>query len=421
MRCVPDGSRLKAARLSTYGNCPLLVQFRPSTSTTSFPSPIQFQTDCSIRPPVLKTAIASVVGCRKASRLPIEVYGGEAMSKRFCSVLRLGGSRIKLILILVSVATLLRVVGFAQNSFNDAHVPTQLMAEAEPHGTMLAASGSIRPVIKTSVDLVLVPVTVTDPMQRLVTGLGPNNFQVFENRKPQQIKHFSSEDVPVSLGIIVDTSGSMSSKMDRVREAVKEFCDSANPEDEFFVITFSEEPHLVQNFTNSAQDIEGRLVFAIPKGRTSLLDAIYMGVSKMRDAKYSKKALLILSDGGDNHSRYREQEVKSAVKESDVMFYAIGTFDRYVPTQEEMLGPQLLSDMADTTGGRAFILDDVGQMPALARRIGMELRTQYVLGYSPEKPPHDGKWHKINVKLKLPRKLDYLRARSKEGYYASEE
>ncbi len=353
----------------------------------------------------------------------MDVYGGEAMSKGFCSVLRLDGSGTKWIWILVSVATFLQAEGFAQNSLDDAHVriPTQLMAEADPHGTMLAAYGSTHPVIKTSVDLVLVPVTVTDPMQRLVTGLGPDNFQIFENKKPQQIKHFSSEDVPVSLGIIVDTSGSMASKMDRVREAVKEFCDSANPQDEFFVITFSDEPHLVQNFTDSTQDIEGKLVFAVPKGRTALLDAIYMGVRKMREAKYSKKALLIISDGGDNHSRYSEQEVKSAVKESDVMFYAIGTFDRYVPTLEEMLGPQLLSDMADTTGGRAFILDDIGQMPALARRIGVELRTQYVLGYSPEKPPHDGKWHKISIKLRVPRKLAYLQARAKQGYYAGEE
>ncbi|MFZ0815029.1 MAG: VWA domain-containing protein [Candidatus Sulfotelmatobacter sp.] len=295
------------------------------------------------------------------------------------------------------------------------------MAEAEPQNAMISGSGPARPVLKTSVDLVLVPVTVTDPMQRLVTGLGPDNFEVFENKKPQQIKHFSSEDVPVSLGVIVDTSGSMASKMDRVREAVKEFCDSANPQDEFFVITFSDEPRLVKNFTDSAQDIEGKLVFAVPKGRTALLDAIYMGVRKMREAKYSKKALLILSDGGDNHSRYSEREVKSAVKESDVMFYAIGTFDRYVPTLEEMLGPELLSDLADTTGGRAFILDDIGQMPALARRIGMELRTQYILGYSPEKPPHDGKWHKISVKLKLPRKFDDLRARAKQGYYADEQ
>jgi Ca-activated chloride channel family protein len=345
------------------------------------------------------------------------------MSNRFCSVLRLDGAGMMWLWILLSVLTCLGDDAFAQNSLESATVgmPPHLMAEAEPQNAMMSGSGSTRPVLTTSVDLVLVPVTVTDPMQRLVTGLGPDNFEVFENRKPQQIKHFSSEDVPVSLGVIVDTSGSMASKMDRVREAVKEFCDSANPQDEFFVITFSDEPHLVHNFTDSAQDIEGRLVFAVPKGRTALLDAIYMGVRKMQEAKYSKKALLILSDGGDNHSRYREQEVKSAVKESDVMFYAIGTFDRYVPTLEEMLGPELLSDLADTTGGRAFILDDIGQMPALARRIGMELRTQYILGYSPEKPPHDGKWHKISVKLKLPRKLDYLRARAKQGYYADEQ
>jgi Ca-activated chloride channel family protein len=152
-----------------------------------------------------------------------------------------------------------------------------------------------------------------------------------------------------------------------------------------------------------------------------LLDAIYMGLRKMREAKYSKKALLIISDGGDNHSRYSEREVKSAVKESDVMIYAIGTFDRYVPTEEEMLGPQLLSDITETTGGRAFILDNLIEMPALARRIGIELRTQYILGYHPEKPPHDGKWHKISVKLKLPKKLAYLQARAKTGYYAGDE
>jgi Ca-activated chloride channel homolog len=344
------------------------------------------------------------------------------MSKRFCSVLRLDGVGTKWIWVLVSVATFLQAEGLAQNSLNDAHVriPTQLTAEAESQSPMLA-SGSIRPVIKASVDLVLVPVTVTDSMQRLVTGLGPDNFQVFENRKPQQIKHFSNEDAPVSLGIIVDTSGSMANKMDRVREAVKEFCDSANPQDEFFVITFSDEPHLVHSFSNSAQDIEGRIIFAVPKGRTALLDAIYLGVRKMREAKYSKKALLIISDGGDNHSRYSEREVKSAVKESDVMFYAIGIFDRHVPTQEEILGPELLSDLAEATGGRAFILDDIGQMPTLAHRIGTELRTQYVLGYRPENPPHDGKWHKINVKLKLPRKLAYLQARAKQGYYAGEQ
>jgi Ca-activated chloride channel family protein len=345
------------------------------------------------------------------------------MANSFRKDLWLDEAGTKGIWILVCVSAFLNVGAFAQNPLEDVHVtvPTRLMAATEPDGGAYAASGGIRPVIKTSVDLVLVPVTVTDPMERLVTGLSQDNFQVFENKKPQQIKHFSSEDVPVSLGIIVDTSGSMASKMDRVREAVKQFCDSANPQDEFFIITFSEEPRLLQDFGDSAQDVEGKLFFALPKGRTALLDAIYMGLRKMRQARYSKRALLIISDGGDNHSRYSEQEVKSAVKESDVMIYAIGTFERYVPTLEERLGPQLLSDIAETTGGRAFILDDLVQMPALARRIGMELRTQYVLGYRPENSPHDGKWHKISVKLKLPRKLDYLQARAKTGYYASNE
>jgi Ca-activated chloride channel family protein len=295
------------------------------------------------------------------------------------------------------------------------------MAAAGPQSAAHVSSGITHPVIKTSVDLVLVPVTVTDPLERLVTGLSQDNFEIFENKKPQEIRHFSSEDAPVSLGIIVDTSGSMADKMDRAREAVKEFCDYSNLQDEFFLITFSDEPRLVHDFTDSAEDIQGSLVFSNPRGRTALLDAIYMGIGKMRDAKYSKKALLIISDGGDNHSRYSEHELKSAVKESDVMIYAIGTFDRHVPTQEEMLGPELLTDIAETTGGRAFILDNLVEMPLLARRIGTELRTQYVLGYHPDNPPHDGKWHKVTVKLKVPKKVPYLRAKAKTGYYASTE
>jgi Ca-activated chloride channel family protein len=344
------------------------------------------------------------------------------MSTSFPTIVRLKNPWVRLAWTLFSFSFFLRLGATGQNSLDTVHIipRTPLMAAAQPDSPAYIASGAIRPVmspvIRKSVDLVLVPVTVTDPMQRLVTGLTQDNFQVFENKQQQEIKHFSSEDAPVSLGIIVDTSGSMANKMDRVREAVKEFCDSANPQDEFFVITFSDEPHLVHSFSNSAQDIEGRIIFAVPKGRTALLDAIYLGVRKMREAKYSKKALLIISDGGDNHSRYSEREVKSAVKESDVMFYAIGIFDRHVPTQEEILGPELLSDLAEATGGRAFILDDIGQMPTLAHRIGTELRTQYVLGYRPENPPHDGKWHKINVKLKLPRKLAYLQARAKQGY-----
>ncbi|MGA7219646.1 MAG: VWA domain-containing protein, partial [Candidatus Sulfotelmatobacter sp.] len=284
------------------------------------------------------------------------------------------------------------------------------------------ASAAIHPSIslRTSADLVLVPVTVTDPMLRLVTGLSQENFEVFENKKRQEIKHFSSEDAPLSLGIIVDTSGSMHDKMDRVRDAVKQFHDFCNPRDEFFVITFSEKPYLVQDFSDPPEDLESKLLLAAPKGRTALLDAIYMGLRKMREARFSKRALLIISDGGDNHSRYTEGELRSAVKEADVMIYAIGIFSAYAPTQEEELGPELLSEIADATGGRAFVLENLVELPALARRIGMELRTQYVLGYRPENPPHDGKWRKISVKLKIPKKLPYMQAKAKTGYYAPE-
>src|SRR5258708_1000251 len=170
---------------------------------------------------------------------------------------------------------------------------------------------SPRPTIRTKVDLVLVPVTVTDPMNRLVTGLDRENFQVFEGKDRQDVRHFSSEDAPISLGVIFDMSGSMGSKIERAREAVNQFFKTANPQYEFFMITFADKPEEISDFTSSVEDIQGRLIYTVPKGRTALLDAIYLGVSKMRQAKYPKKALLIISDGGDNHSRYTEGEIRS--------------------------------------------------------------------------------------------------------------
>jgi Ca-activated chloride channel family protein len=311
----------------------------------------------------------------------------------------------------------------AQSSLDDVHIApreaTVAVAKSD-YSPDLSLAARV-PRIQASVDLVLVPVSVTDGMQRLVTGLDQQNFQVFEGKKSLPIKHFSSEDAPISVGILVDASGSMKNKMDRVQEAVNQFCEASNPGDEFFMITFSDEPHLASDFTSAPEDLQRELLFEHPKGQTSLLDAIYMGIGKMRQAKYAKKALLIVSDGGDNHSRYGEREVRAAVKESDVMVYAIGTYDRYVPTTEEMLGPALLASVAETTGGRAFALEDPREMPKVAHRIGVELRTQYVLGYRPEHAPHDGKWHKISVKLKLPKQLPFLRVRAKAGYYASAE
>jgi Ca-activated chloride channel family protein len=326
--------------------------------------------------------------------------------------------------VLVLVACSLPVVG--QTDVNDVHVqPRELEKTKEASKPDLLSSTSglsahVRP-LKVDVDLVLVPVTITDPLNRLVTGLEKENFQLFEGNSSQEIRSFSSEDAPVSLGVIFDSSGSMSSKMERAKEAVMEFFKTANPQDEFFMITFSDEPEDVTDFTNSVDEIQNKLVFAIPKHRTALLDAIYMGVSKMRQAKYPKKALLIISDGGDNHSRYTENEIKSLVKEADVMIYAIGIYDRYASAIEERLGPQLLSDITELTGGRAFTIDNPNDLGDVATKIGVELRNQYVLGYRPSKVVRDGKWRKIKVKLLPPKGLPPLRVYARTGYYAPAE
>jgi Ca-activated chloride channel family protein len=275
--------------------------------------------------------------------------------------------------------------------------------------------------IHTSAELVLVPVTITDGRNRPVVGLDRVNFQLFENKKPQEIKSFSTEDTPVSVGILVDTSGSMSYKLDRAREAVQQFCEASNPQDEFFLITFADEPRLATEFTTHADEIQNDLLTARSRGRTSLLDAIYMAVTKMRAARYARKALLILSDGGDNHSRYTEHDVKAAVREGDVAIYAIGTYEQSVSTQEERLGPELLRTIAEATGGNSFSLGSASEMPAVTRNISMRLRHQYVLAYAPQAAHRDGKWRKINVKLRLPRKFPFLHVTARPGYYSGAE
>ncbi len=275
--------------------------------------------------------------------------------------------------------------------------------------------------LKVDVDLVLVPVVVTDPMNRLVTGLDKDNFQIFEGSDKQVVRHFSSEDAPISLGVIFDVSGSMSNKIEKSREAVLEFFKTANPQDEFFLIAFSETPELVSDFTTSVEEIQGKLVYTVPKGRTSLLDAIYLGINKMKKAAHQKKALLIISDGGDNHSRYTEGEIKSIVKEADVQIYAIGIFEPAPPTEEEKNGPAMLSEITDVTGGRTFTIDNPNELADVATKIGIELRNQYVLGYRPKNPAHDGKWRKIRVKLLPPKGLPPLIVHAKTGYYAPSE
>ncbi len=210
---------------------------------------------------------------------------------------------------------------------------------------------------------------------------------------------FASEDAPVSIGIIFDLSGSMTSKLIRARESILQFIKTANPEDEFFVIGFNDRPELIEDFTNSVEDIQARLATVRSGHRTALLDAIYYGVQKMKDARHERKALLVVSDGGDNRSRYTEGEVRSQVRESDVEIYSIGIFDPYAATPEERTGPLLLNELCEETGGRMFRVDDLSEMSDIAEKISTELRNQYVIGYTPKDLRRDGKWRKVKVKL----------------------
>jgi VWFA-related protein len=269
--------------------------------------------------------------------------------------------------------------------------------------------------------LVLIPVTVTDPMNRFVTGLEKENFKIFEAGKEQDLSQFSSEDAPLSVGVVFDCSGSMGHKLDKSRQAVAQFFKTANPEDEFFLVQFHDSAELIQPFTTSLEEIQNRLTFTTSKGRTALLDAIYLALHEMKKAKNPRKALLVISDGGDNNSRYTEGEIKNLVKEADTQIYAIGIYESVSTrgrTAEELAGPGLLTDIAEQTGGRQYAVENLNELPDIASKIGVELRNQYILGYAPQNREHDGKYRRVQVKLVQPRGLPPLRAFWRLGYYA---
>jgi Ca-activated chloride channel family protein len=272
--------------------------------------------------------------------------------------------------------------------------------------------------IRVDVNLVLVPVTVTDPMNRLVTGLEKENFQIFDNNNLQTIKSFATEDAPLSIGIVFDLSGSMSSKFIRARQALTEFLHTCNPQDEFFVVGFNDRPAVVVDYTSDVEDVEARMVMLRPENRTALIDAMYLGVNHLKQARYDRRALLVISDGGDNRSRYTQGELTRAVRESEVQIYSIGIFDMYAPTEEEQNGPILLHDLSEATGGRLFKVLDVQDLSDIAQRISEELRNEYIIGYTPTDNRHDGTWRKLRVKLLPPPGLPILDVHNREGYYA---
>lgn len=273
--------------------------------------------------------------------------------------------------------------------------------------------------MKVAVDMTLVNVTVTDPYGRLVTGLEQNNFRVFEDNNEQEITRFSSEDVPISIGVIFDMSGSMADKFEKSRLAAVQFFKTANPQDEFCLVNFNDRAQLASSFTASVEELQDRLMYTSAHGQTALFDGIYLGLSQMKGARNSKKALLIISDGGDNHSRYTEIDVRKYLREADVQLYAIGIFDQGdYKTLEERNGPALLGDMTEMTGGRTFRVSNLSELPDIASKISMELRNQYVIGYRPSNRARDGKWRKIKVRLRPPKGLPPLQVYARNGYLA---
>jgi len=275
--------------------------------------------------------------------------------------------------------------------------------------------------IRVDIPLVLINVNVTTPLGVTVTGLEKENFRLFEDKVEQKISQFSAEDAPLSVGLVFDASGSMSNKLNKSREAAAQFFKTANPEDEFFLIQFNDRPELIVPFTNNTEDIQNRLTFSQAKGRTALLDGIMLAMKTMKKAKNTRKAILVLSDGGDNSSRYTESEIKNAVREADVQMYAIGIFEPIASrgrTAEELSGPGLLTELAENTGGKHFPVDNIAELPDVAAKIGTELRNQYVLGYSPSNQEKDGKYRRVQVKLNTPKGLPPLKAYFRTGYYA---
>jgi Ca-activated chloride channel homolog len=295
----------------------------------------------------------------------------------------------------------------------------------QPHFRPAISSGqTIFPKADIRVDsaLVLVPAQVTNVLGAPVTGLHREDFRVFEDGIEQPITNFSMEDAPLSIGFLFDISGSMRNKMTKATEAAAEFFKTSNPQDEFFLIEFSDHPKLTVPFTSDSDEIYDRIAHTRPFGRTSLLDAIHMAMGEMKHAHNLRKALVIVSDGGDNRSRHTEREIKGEMLESEVQVYAMGIFDPEEEaakhSAEERNGPRLLEELAEETGGREYPIARIDDLPSISARIGNQLRNEYLLGYSPINAERDGKFRNIKLKVTPEPVIPNLRIYYRHGYYS---
>ncbi len=307
-------------------------------------------------------------------------------------------------ILLVGVVLFGTITAFAQN-------PQPTPPVEEPDGKPIS--------VKT--DLVTLTLTVTDLYGRYVSGLDKKAFTILDNNQEQEITFFSDSDAPISIGILFDVSGSMSrEKIGKSRKALEKFINTSHPSDEYFLIAFNNRAQLLLDRTRDGDAVLQKLTLVETKGNTALYDACYLGVERVTRGTRQKKALLIISDGQDNSSRYNFGEVRRLMKESDVVVYAVGVLDgRDAGSMEGMQGQAFLDELASVTGGKSFYPQTDVELDEIFERIALELRHQYSIGYTPKDFAPDGKWHKVKTKVKPPRGLPRLTVRSREGYYAS--
>jgi Ca-activated chloride channel family protein len=275
--------------------------------------------------------------------------------------------------------------------------------------------------IRVRTTLVVIPVAVTDSHNRFVLGLEKKDFTLLENGVEQKLAQFADENAPLSAGLLLDTSGSMGTKMAISKEAVHQFLKTMEPADEACLIEFGDKARVVEDFSNRTDMIEDKISETGAEGLTALLDAVSLGLDEMKKAKNTRRALVIISDGGDNNSKYSEAEIKDLIRKADVQVYSMGVFQPFpllALSAAELSGPKLLGELSEQTGGRVFAASQARDLPAIAARIGVELRNQYILAYSPINHARDGKYRRVEVRVKTPPGLAELKARWRTGYYA---
>jgi len=278
--------------------------------------------------------------------------------------------------------------------------------------------------------LVLVPVTVTDRRAKTVEGLRAQDFSVFDNQAQQQIVSFGTDDAPCSVSIVLDVSGSMQKALVAAKGMLKVFFTTSNPGDDYLLLTVSTQPAAIPKFTTDLAALTESIDFTRPGGLTSLIDTAYLGLERMREAQQPRRAMLILSDGVDNHSRYSQSELMSLALEADVQVYSM-IFDNGMPGSDtvpfrpamalkpwdqarQRQGPEMLEKISAKTGGLSFHVRNDEEAREALRKTSQALRTEYLIGYQPSDSGSPGQWHQIRVKSSVPK----VYVHSRNGYYS---